>query len=191
MKLNRLIATCGLAAALCLSAGSLFAQDNTNDNGNGGQGGQGRRQRGQGGPSGGNFDPAQMQQRMMERVKEDLGYTNDTEWSAVEPLVQKVMDARRDVGFGGMGRMFRNRGGNNNGGPGGGRGFGPEPSAEQKALQDAIDNNAPKAQIKAALDKYRASQKDKQAKLEQAQANLKKVLTQKQEAQAVLSGLVN
>lgn len=185
--MNRLIAVCGLVAALSLSASSLFAQDN-NTNDNGGQGGQpGRRMRGQGGPGGGNYDPAQRQQQMLERIKDELGFTNDTDWSAVEPLVQKVMDARRDVGFGGMGRMFRNRGGNN----GGGRGFGPEPSAEQKALEDAIDNNAPKGQLKAALDKYRASQKDKQSKLEQAQANLKKVLSQKQEAQAVLLGLVN
>ena len=44
-----------------------------------------------------------------------LGFTNDTDWSAVQPLVQKVMDARRDVGMGGgMGRMF-GRGGR--GGP--------------------------------------------------------------------------
>jgi hypothetical protein len=41
------------------------------------------------------------------------------------------------------------------------------------------------------LDKYRASAKAKQAKLESAQADLKKVLTQKQEAAAVLAGLLN
>ena len=34
---------------------------------------------------------------MMDRYKEQLGFTNDTDWSAVEPLVQKVMDARRDT----------------------------------------------------------------------------------------------
>ena len=81
---------------------------------------------------------------------------------------------------GGMGRMFgRNRGGGGgNGGPGGGRGgFGPPPSPEAEALQNAIDANAPAAQIKDALAKYEATQKAKQARLVQAQEDLRKVLT--------------
>ena len=41
------------------------------------------------------------------------------------------------------------------------------------------------------LAKYKAVQKAKQAKLEAAQADLKKVLTTKQEAQAYLLSLVN
>ena len=41
------------------------------------------------GPGGGNFDPAQMQQMMMQRYQEQLGITNDTDWSAIQPLVQK------------------------------------------------------------------------------------------------------
>ena len=190
MKLNRIITLCAIAATLAMSAGTLFAQDNGNDNG----GGQ-RRNRPGGGFGGGNFDPAQMQQRMMDNIRDDLNFTNDTDWSAVQPLVQKVMDARRDVGGGGMGRMFgRNRGGQNGGpgGPGGGRGgmFG-QPSPEQEALQSALDANAPAAQVKDLLAKYKASQKVKQAKLEAAQADLKAVLTAKQEAQAYLLGLVN
>jgi hypothetical protein len=113
-------------------------------------------------------------------------------------MVQKVMDARRDVGAGGMGRLFGrgNRGGNNNnnGNNGGGqrRGgmFGGTPSPEAEALQKAIDDNAPTAQIKTALAKYETSQKDKQAKVTQAQESLRKVLTVKQEAQATLLGLL-
>ena len=131
----------------------------------------------------------------MDNYREQLGFTNDADWNAVQPLIQKVTDARRDVGFGGgFGRMLRNRGGNN-GGPGGGfgggrGGFGPQPSPEAEALQKAIDDNSPPAQIKAALAKYEASQKAKQAKLVQAQEDLRKVLTVKQEAQATLLGLV-
>ncbi len=179
MKVNQWLAIGGMAAALFLSAGSVSAQ---NDNGGGGGGRPGR----------GNFDPAQMQQRMMDNVRDQLGYTNDTEWSAVQPLIQKVMDARRDVGFGGgMGRMFRNR--NNNGDQGGNNrrgGFFGTPSPEAEALQKAVDDNAPTAQIKAALAKYKASQKAKQAKLTDAQESLRKVLTTKQEAQATLLGLL-
>jgi hypothetical protein len=188
MKLNRMITLCAMATTFALGATPLLAQDNPDQGGPGGpggapgdnQGGQ-RRQRG-------NFDPAQMQQRMMERIQEELSFTNTTEWDAVKPLVQKVMDARRDVGMGGMGRMFgdRNRGGQ--GGPGGMFG---QTGPEQEALQKAIDDNAPAAQIKDLLAKYKAAQQVKQAKLEAAQADLKKVLTQKQEAQAFLLGLVN
>ena len=109
--------------------------------------------------------------------------------------MQKVNDARREVGGGGLGRMFgRNRGGGQGGGqggPGGGRGgmFGT-PSPEEEALQKALDDNAPSGQIKDALAKYKTAHKAKQAKLEAAQAELKKVLSMKQEAQATLLGLV-
>ena len=191
MKLNRIITLCAMTAALALSVGDLFAQDNGGNggNGNGGQGGGGQRRnrQGGGGQGGGgfNFDPAQMQQRMVDGARDRLGFTNDTpEWTAVEPLVQKVVTARMDVGFGGRGGFGgRNRGGN--GGPGG------QTNPEQEALQKAIDDNAPSAQIKDLLAKYKTVQKAKQAKLEAAQADLKKVLNTKQEAAAYLSGLVN
>ena len=199
MKLKQILKVCGLTAVLCLGVANLQAQDNNGGQGGdqGGQGqGGGRRRGGPGGPGGGNFDPAQFQQRMMDRVREELGFTNDTEWSAVEPLVQKVSDARREVGGGGMGRLFGrgNRGGGQGGGqggPGGGRGgiFGT-PSPEEEALQKALDDNAPSGQLQDALAKYRASQKAKQAKLEAAQAELKKYLSKKQEAHATLLGLV-
>ena len=183
MKVNQMLVIGGVAAALFLSAGSLSAQDNNTGDG----GGQGRGRRG-------NFDPAQMQQRMMERVREDLGFTNDTDWNAVQPLVQKVMDARRDLGFPGRGMNRMGRRGDAGGpGPGQGaraRGMFGQPSPEAEALQKAVDANAPTAQIKAALEKYRASQKDKQAKLRAAQDNLRKVLSVKQEAQAELLGLL-
>jgi len=190
MKIKQILKICGVAAALCLSVASLQAQDN-NGGGPGGQdqGQGGGRRRGGGGPGG--FDPAQMQQRIMDRYREELGFTNDTDWNAVQPLVQKVTDARREVGGGGMGRMFgRNRGGQ--GGPGGGGrgGFFGTPSPEEEALQKTLDDNAPSGQIKDALAKYKTAMKDKQAKLHAAQAELKKVLSVKQEAQATLLGLV-
>jgi hypothetical protein len=64
------------------------------------------------------------------------------------------------------------------------------PSPEADALQKAIDAKAPKAELKAALDKYAAYRKSKQADLETAQANLRKVLTSRQEAIATLNGLL-
>jgi hypothetical protein len=88
----------------------------------------------------------------------------------------------------------RNRGGQGGGqgGPGGRGGMfaAPTPSPEQTALENALEQDAPAAQVKELLAKYRASQAAKQAKLEAAQEELKKVLTTKQEAQACLMGLV-
>jgi hypothetical protein len=192
MKIKNIITMCALALAVT-GTGSLLAQD-TGNGGGGGGGGNG------GGPPGGGgrrFDPAQMQQRIMENVQSELEFTNDTDWNAVQPLVQKVLDARRDVGFGNMGRLF----GRGRGGPGGGDqgnrqrrgGGGPfgQPSPEQDALQKAIDDNAPSSQVKDLLAKYEESQKAKHAKLQKAQDDLRAVLTVKQEATATLLGLLD
>ena len=149
-----------------------------------------------GGFGGGNFDPAQMQQMMMERYRTQLNITNDTDWAAIQPLIQKVMDARTAAGngrggrggFGGPGGGFGGPGGGGPGGPGGPRG--QTASVEEQALQNAVDNDAPAAQIKDALNKYEAVKKTKQAALATAQEALRAVLSAKQEAQATLMGLL-
>jgi hypothetical protein len=197
MKLNRILTLCAVTAALALGVGSALAQDNGGGPGGGGPGGGGPGGGGPGGFGGGrNFDPAQMQQRMIEGIRDTLNFTNDTEWTAVQPLVQKVVEARMSAGNGGnaMRAMFgRNR--NRNGGQGG-QGqqnrnrFGPQPGPEEEALQKALDDDAPAAQVKDLLAKYKTAQQAKQAKLEAAQDALKSVLTPKQEAQAYLLGLV-
>ena len=161
----------------------------------------GGRQMGPGGPGGMNFDPAQMQQMMLDRNREMLEVSNDDEWAAIKPLVQKVMEARMAT-FAGMGRpmMF----GPGRGGPGGGPGGGPnaqrsgggrggmfgQAMPEADALQRAIDAKASKAEVKAALEKYLAARQAKQNELQQAQENLRKVLTTRQEAAATLNGLL-
>lgn len=137
------------------------------------------------------FDPAQMQQRMMERYKEQLEITDEQEWKAIQPLIQKVQEAR----VASMGRGMFGFGGRR-GGPGGPEGeqgqrrFGPPPSPEAEALQKAIDAKAPKAELKAAVEKYQAARKVKLAELEKAQDDLRKVLTARQEAIATLNGLL-
>ncbi|MGO8928840.1 MAG: hypothetical protein ACLQU3_18385 [Limisphaerales bacterium] len=145
-----------------------------------------------------NFDPAQMQQMMLERYQQMLEVTNDDEWAAVKPLVQKVMEARM-ASFAGMGRGMM--GGPGRGGPGGGAnaqagsggrrpGMFGQTMPEAEALQKAIDAKASKAEIKAALDKFVAARQAKQNELQQAQDDLRKVLTARQEATATLNGLL-
>jgi DNA-directed RNA polymerase sigma subunit (sigma70/sigma32) len=63
-------------------------------------------------------------------------------------------------------------------------------SAERQALQAVLTSDASVDQVKEALAECRAARKDKQAKLEVAQTNLRNVLSVKQEAQAVLMGFL-
>jgi hypothetical protein len=185
-KNSQWLAAAGVAALMALSAGMLLAQDNPPP---GGPGGRDRGGRGRGGFGG---DPAEFRQRMMDNIREQFGVKDDAEWKIIEERVQKVMDTRREVGFGGpgMSRMFRRPGGDNNGGDRR-RGFGPEPSAEEQALEKAIDSKASKEELKAAMAKYRAARKEKEARLTAAQEELKKVLNTQQEAVALSMGLVN
>ena len=184
MKLKQLLMMAGIAAVMSLSATKLVAQDPP----------PGDRQ-GRGGRGGGGFDPAQMQERMMEGIRDQFAIKDDAEWKAVEPLVKKVMDARRENAFNGMRMMFRRPGGDNNGGGGGDRGrrgggFGGEPSAEEEALQKAIDAKAPKEELKTKMAALRKVKQANEAKLKAAQEELKKVLTVQQEAAALQMGLV-
>ena len=151
-----------------------------------------------GGPGMMNFDPAQMQQMMLDRYKQVLEVTSDDEWAAIKPLVQKVMEARM-APFAGMGRGMMGgpgRGGPGGGpnaqaGPGGGRpGMFGQSMPEAEALQKAVDAKASKAEIKAALDKFVAARKVKQNELLKAQDSLRQVLTTRQEAAATLNGLL-
>ena len=151
---------------------------------------------GSGRPSRGNFDPAQFQQQRLDSYKQILEVTDDAEWKAMQPLVQKVMEGRRDS-FSGIGRgMFGrgSRGGDNAQPADQGQqrrgGFGGTPNPDADALKKAIESKASKAEIRAALKKYVASRKAKQAALEQAQEDLRKVLTTRQEALATLNGLL-
>jgi hypothetical protein len=186
-RLNYMLAVAGVGVAMLLSAGSISAQPQDNPP-PGGQGGGGRG--GRGGPGG---DPAQFQQRLLDSVREQMAVKDDAEWKIIADRITKVSDARREIGFGGSGmrRMFRPPGGDNqNNDQGNRRRFGPEPSAEEQALEKAIDSKASKEELKAAMTKFRAAKKDKEAKLEAAQAELLKVVDTKQEALLLSMGIL-
>ena len=166
----------------------------------------------QNGPGGGNSDPEQMRQNMLERMREQLEVKTDAEWKIISELIEKVMEARRAVGGGpggpggfrpgdggdrgpgGFGPQPGNGGGRGPGGPGGFGGglggFNREPDIEVEALQKTIEANASADEIKAGILKLRDSRKQKQAKLEQAENNLRQALSARQEAIAVMMGLL-
>lgn len=192
--LSKMTATAAVVL-LCLGAGSLPAQQERRDERRPDRDGRSDRGRPDGDqPGRGNWDPARMQQMMMERVKEQLEITDETEWKAVQPLVQKVMDARMAT-LSGLGRGLIGRGGPRPGGDGNPGdtarrgGFGT-PSPEGEALQKAIDAKASNAELKAATAKFKEARKAKQAELEKAQEALRKVLSVRQEAIATSTGLL-
>ena len=142
-----------------------------------------------GGQGGDRF--AQFRQRMAERLKTTLK-VNDEEWSAIQPLIEKVMAKQREAG----GRGF---GGPRRGGPPGGDQAGQQgnrppdrPSQpEAEALQKALDSEGSSAaDIKTKLEALRTARKKATAELEQAREDLRKVLTQRQEATLVLMGIL-
>ncbi len=148
---------------------------------------------------GGRGDPAQWRQRMIDHMKEQLG-TSDDEFKAIQPKLEKVFQAQRDV-MGGMG--FGGRRGGGPGGPGGpgggpggaGAGGDQPPSAVQEkrhALQQTLENkDAKPEEIKAKLEEYRAARSQAKQDLTKAQDDLRGVLTQRQEAVLIMDGLLD
>jgi hypothetical protein len=144
---------------------------------NGGRGGRG------------NFDPAAMQ----ERLREQFGVTDDAEWALIAERLTKISEIRRSVG-GGFGRGGPPGGGGGPPGGGGGGGNrttrGPSGNPEQDALRAAITDKLPDAEVKSRLDRLRDVRKQNEAKLTKAQEELRAVLSVRQEAIAVMFGLL-
>jgi len=143
---------------------------------------------GQGGPGG--FDRTAMQERMMERMKEQMGAT-DEEWAVIKPRLSEVMELAQETRAGGMMR-----------GPGRGRrGTDQEVEEEEEtsavekaasALQQILENDeASTAEIKAKLTALRSAREKAKQKLAEAQEKLREVLTLKQEAQLVMVGMLD
>jgi hypothetical protein len=94
-----------------------------------------------------------------------------------------------------MGNLFRRSG---NGGGGGGaqmgraRGFAGmgQPLPEAEALENSLNAEAPTAEIKARLEKYREARKKRNAELAAAQKDLREVLSLRQEATLVSMGML-
>ncbi len=148
-------------AVLAGMAAALFAQEEE---------GGGRRRR----------DPAQMRQRMMERMKESLGAT-DEEWAVISPRLEKVMTSRtaamaRRVGRRGAGEEVE---------------LTPVQQAAQE-LQTVLDDQASTAeQVVAKLTAYREAREKARQELAVAEEELREVLSAKQEARMVLTGMLD
>ena len=196
-------------AVILLGAISCFAQDRGGQGGpGGGPGAQGQ----QGGPPP-DFNPQAMRQRMMDRMKERLG-ASDEEWKVLSPKIEKVMSVQRDLrgggggpggpGMGGPGGPPRGEGGGDRGprpargeeGPGGPPPQDQQPQSEvakaRQDLRDAVDDSNTRADELARLVKvYRDARDKAKADLSQAQKELKELVTPRQEGFFVSMGLLD
>ncbi len=180
--MNTLIKSLSLLVVTAVFAGvtvDISAQERDRNRDRGERGGD----RGGRGGDRGNFDRSQIMERIMERYRENLGISV-AEWKVVQPKVQAVMD-NRISGASGMMSFFGGRGSR-------GRGDSSTEKTPTSELRDLLEKENPaKGEIKAKLAAYRADRKAREAKLKKAQEDLRQLLTIKQEAQAVLAGLLN
>jgi hypothetical protein len=143
-----------------------------------------------GAPGGQRFDPAQMRQMMEQRMKEQIGAT-DEEWKTLGPRVMKIDQLNRQISGSSRGGMFGGRRGAQGEQPG----QGAEVTALEKAsqqLRTTLDNTAATPdQIKKDLATLRAAKEKAKQELVIAQQDLRKTVTARQEAQMVLMGLLD
>ena len=92
MNIKSLLMLSSLAVVLGVGAGRLRAQGGP-----------------QGGFGAGGFDPAQIQKMILDNTREALEVKDDEEWKVIGDQVQKVMDARMQVGVGGAGMGLTER----------------------------------------------------------------------------------
>ncbi|MFM8619150.1 MAG: hypothetical protein ACKOE8_10550 [Opitutaceae bacterium] len=122
--------------------------------------------------------------RNLERLRDQLGVEDDAEWAVVLERINRVNEARSSLwkgSTGGKPTPIATKKGDRSS-----RSANPE----QDSLRYAVRDNLPDAEVKARLTRARNVHEQAEARLQQAQSDLRAVLTIRQEAIAVLAGLL-
>jgi len=199
MLRNRFHLLAAVLVVIALCAGAAWAQDD----GNGGGPGKGKgknKGRGDGGGAGGDVaaadpggkgpgpkDEAAKDQKKADGMKQELGATDD-EWTVLSPKLQKVLSLQRDIKDGGRGGP--------KGGPKGADGEAPEPTSDLAKATQALatllaNKDASAGDLKAAIQALRDARAKAKTALDQAQKELKELLTVRQEAILLQKGLLD
>ncbi len=132
------------------------------------------------GPKG---SPAEAQARTLDRLREKLVVPDDTEWALMVERITKIEEVRRtlwssaaNVRSSGPGTDKSKRTSSNN--------------PERDALRTAVTDNLPDAEIKSRLARAHEIHRQNEARLARAQADLRAILSIRQEAVAVMAGLL-
>ena len=155
-------------------------------------------QAGGGGTQGGSV--SQVNDEIVEAQRKSLSVTNDDEWKVISPKLLRVVQLKMEAhfvetlslsygtsmgGFGGFGSSEAMARALAFHGP-----FHTEPDPVEDALRKALDDQAPKADLDAAVAGVEAARQQKQADLTQAQSALRQVLAPRQTAVLESQGLL-
>jgi hypothetical protein len=125
------------------------------------------------------------QSRAMSKLREQFEVSDDAEWEVIAARIAKVGELRRVVagtaGFRGVVSLSDKS-----------KRSGRSDSAhlEQDALRSAVRDKLPDAEIKQRLARMHDVHRENEAKLVRAQEELRAILTVRQEAVAVMAGLL-
>lgn len=125
-------------------------------------------------------------ERNLARLREYLEVTDDAEWAVILERINRVTELRRNQWSGGAG----GRGGVALAEKGTKKSGRSSAHPEQEALRAAVGAKLPDAEIRARLSRAHEVYQENEARLARAQADLRAVLTVRQEAVAVMAGLL-
>ncbi|HXR08379.1 MAG TPA: hypothetical protein VN765_13665 [Candidatus Acidoferrum sp.] len=181
--LKRRLLLAGCVVALGLGTGSVMAQS--------------------GGASPDFNDLTPIYQEILDAQRKSLAVTNDNEWTAISPKLLRVVQLKLEAHTVEVRSLFDGTYISSQGGVTSGslarlsrmkviRGALPDvPHEAEDALQKALANQAPMADINAAVAKVRAARQQKQADMTKAQSDLRAVLTPRQAAVLVARGMLD
>ena len=128
-----------------------------------------------------------LEARKLARLRERLDVPDDGEWALIADRIAKVEELRRTAGFGANGaravaasseKTKRNTR------------AGASANPEFDALRAAVGDQFPDAEIKARLARAHAAYQQREAQLNLAQAELRAILSVRQEAVVVMAGVL-
>ena len=129
--------------------------------------------------------PADAQARGLERLREKLDVPDDTEWALMTERMAKLDEIRRTLWT-----SAANVRGASPGADKSKRTAGSSGHPERDALRAAVSDNLPDAEIKSRLARAHEIHRQNEQRLAEAQANLRAILSIRQEAVAVMAGLL-
>ena len=130
-------------------------------------------------------NPAEAQARVLDRLREKLDVIDDTEWALILERMTTIDEIRRTLWTNSASARGPLPGTEKNK-----RKSGSSGNPERDALRSAVSDNLPDAEIKSRLARAHEIHRQNEARLAQAQANLRAILSIRQEAVAVMAGLL-
>lgn len=127
---------------------------------------------------------------ILDKLRAKLEIQDEAEWRIVKVRIEAILKAKRDASSGEMDMMSLMFSGNKISGRQGILAKGSSKSKERKMLQRAIDSNSNQTELKQAIEVYNQMRQRKIKNLQNAQNELREILTPRQEAIATLIGIL-